>query len=199
MAEAVWFLGPTLEEPRQVEFMAALTRAAEAGELADADAAQTLSVAAEDGSSVEVGLVVAGLTCDRKFLAVAYEPGDDHGLPSLTSVWTAGLEPKTEFDDYDAPSGDDEEMWVSGVEATPTQCAEWAVAWWSRQLRRPVIRQEWDQPTSGWGADLLGRQRERVAVRWRLQNPEQDLDDRGTIKWWWLVRRRPAREVRERH
>lgn len=73
MAQTAWFLGPTLQDPRQVEFMAALTRAAEAGKLADVDAAQTLSVAADDGSSVDVGLVVPGLTCDRKFLAVTYE------------------------------------------------------------------------------------------------------------------------------
>lgn len=199
MAQSAWFLGPTLQDPRQVEFVAALIRAAEAGELADIDAAQTLSVVADDGSSVEVGLVVPGLTCDRKFLAVTYEPSDHHGLPSLTSVWTAGLTPKTEFDDYDAPSGDPGEMWVSGVEATPTQCAQWAIAWWSRQLRRPVIRQEWDQPKSGWGSGLLERQREGVAVRWQLEDPEQALDDRGTLIWWWLVRRPPAREVRERY
>lgn len=79
------------------------------GSSEQADAAQTSSVAADDGcqwsvdgSRVDVGLVVPGLTCDRKFLAVTYQPSDDHGLPSLTSFWTAELTPNTEFDDCQA-------------------------------------------------------------------------------------------------
>jgi len=199
MAQVGWFMGPTLQDPHQVEFVAALARACEAGIGADVDAARTSTVPADDGRSLQVGLEVPGLTCDRRILAVEYEPVGVEGLPSLNSFWTAGLAPKTELDDYDAPSGLAGEMWVSGVEATPTECAQWAVAWWSRQLRRPVIRQEWDEPKSAWRSDPAYRERQRVAARWRLEDPDQSLDDRGTFRWWWLVRRPPTRVVRERH
>lgn len=174
MAQSNWFLGPRLHEPRQAEFIEALTRAAEEGALADVDPAQTLSVSLDHGSGVVVGFEVPGLSCDRKLLEVTYEPRGEHGLPVLTSAWTAGVTPHTDLDDYEGPS-DDGALWVSGIEATSAQCAAWAMAWWSRQRRRPVTRREWDQPTSGFGSSVLGRQRESVAVEWRLENPEQEL------------------------
>lgn len=141
--------------------------------------------------------MVPSLTCERRYLLVSYEPGTDHGTPVLQSEWSSVVHLSTQPGAYDGPSSD-QDLWVSGVAATPTACADWVSAWFRLQLRRPVTRREWDQPASGPGAGLFGRRRESAAVQWWLSEPEQYLDDRGTFGRWRLTRQPPSREVRER-
>lgn len=195
----MWFDGPNLHDPGEQEFVEALTRAADAGALPGVDPGDTVSgpLSESMGQGVTVGLVVPKLTCERRWLLVSYEPGQDHGAPVLQSKWSSDAQLGTQPGAYDGPDRDSD-LWVSGIVAGPTVCAEWVSAWLGRQLRRPVTRREWDQPAAGPGASLFGRPRASAAVEWSLGEPEQYLASRGTFGRWRLTRQPPSREVRER-
>lgn len=194
-----WFNSPGLEDPRVVEFVAALTRAAVDGAFSDVVPGDSLlgPLSERDGPGVTVGLVVPGLTVKRRYVLVSYEPGADDETPVLQSGWSSSAQLDVPVGAYDGPSND-QDLWVGGIAAPPTLCAEWASAWFVRQLRRPVVRREWDQPESGRGAGLFGRRGESVAVEWWLTEPELYLEGRGTFGRWWLTRQPPSREIHER-
>ena len=144
---------------------------------------------------------VPSLTTERRYLCVFYDP-DVKGLPTLRSRWGSGpvdFNGDGDYDDCCGPPDEDTDLWVSGVEATPEQCGGWAAAWLERQLHRPVVRREWDAPTTGWST-LIPRRRPGSAalVEWALGDPKEVLNLRGDIPWDWLRRQPPTREVWER-
>jgi hypothetical protein len=182
----VWFDGPDLNEPRWRDFIVAMRHAAEGGAFPGVDPSDTGfdRLAGSSNPGVTIGLV-------------SYEPGPDKGAPMLQSGRDSEPTLATEPGAYDGPSSHND-LWVSGIDATPTECAAWVTSWISRQLQRPVIRREWDQPATGPGAGLLGRARTAAAIEWWLAEPEEYLDSRGTFGRWRLTRQPPAREVHER-
>lgn len=197
LPQTIWFSGATFEEPRKLEFLAALTAAAEGGAFLGVEPKATSSAVLDGGNGLLVALAVPRLTCERKLLRISFVPDEADRTPVLQSEWstlTTSLDPPGA---YDGPT-DDSDLWVSGIEATPTQCAAWVTAWIVRQLGRPVTRREWDRPTSGWGSISPTGVAGPVAVEWQLGTPEQHLDRRGTFVWWWLIRRPPSRETLER-
>lgn len=199
MTVTPWFDGPDLQEPREVEFVEALVQAASEGVFAGVNPPDTLRVTQPKGYSpgVMVGLVLPKVTCERRVVRVCYEAGDPWTPPMLQSDWSEGMYPRSPPGAYDGPTNDTD-LWVSGIAATPTACAEWVTAWFVAQLARPVVRREWDRPATGPGSTLLGQARQAVATEWYLTKPEEFLDSRGTFGRWGLIRRAPSREVGER-
>lgn len=194
-----WFDGPDLHDPAEILFVEALVRAASTGLFAGVSQQDTLRVAQPKGHNpgVMVGLVLPNLTCDRRVVRACYETGDGQTPPMLQSDWSEGMYPSRPPGAYDGPTNDTD-LWVSGISATPTVCAEWVTAWFVAQLARPVVRREWDRPATGPGTSLLGQAREAVAIEWYRTEPEEFLDSRGTFGRWGLTRRPPSREVHER-
>ena len=91
------------------------------------------------------------------------------------------------------------ELYVAGLEASPEQYGQWAAQWFKRQLRRKVVRREWDRPSSGSDSEPRSRTAAGpAAVRWIIYDPEHDLGSRGGLRWWRLMRQPPTREVVER-
>ena len=199
MAEASWFDGPGLDDPQELEFVEALVRAASAGSLAGVDPKDTYRDAQAKGygPGVRVGLVIPKLTCPHRVLRVSYEAGDRWTAPTLLSDWSDGINHRDPPGGYDGPSNDTD-LWVCGLFAPPSVCAGWVSAWFARQLSRPVVRREWDQPASGPGASVLGRARTSAAIQWPAAQPAELLDSRGTFGRWSLTRQPPSREIQER-
>lgn len=194
-----WFSGSELHDPREQEFVDALSKSAEAGAFPGVDPGDTVSgsLSKSSGKGITIGLRVPKLTCQRRWLVVSYEPGQDYGTPVLQSSWSADVQLDTPPGAYDGP-GSDNELWVTGIDARPSSCADWVSGWLERQLRRPVTRREWDQPAAGPGASWLRRPGPSAAVEWYLGEPDEFLADRGTFGRWRLTRRPPSREVSER-
>jgi len=122
----VWFYGPELRDPREFDFVGALTRAADEGAFPGVDPGDTAcgALSKEAGPGVTVCLAVPRLTCERRWLLVSYEPGTEYGTPVLQSEWSSVLDFSLQPGAYDGPRGDGE-LWVSGIAATPSACAEW--------------------------------------------------------------------------
>jgi len=203
LPQTTWFSGAAIDEPRELEFVAALSAAAEAGAFLGVGPKDTSSAVLDGGSGLLIGLAVPGLTCERRLLRVSFVPGDADETPVLRSEWSTQMTPLDPPGAYEAPGTyegptDGSDLWVSGIDATPAQCAAWVEAWMVRQLGRPVTRREWDRPTSGWGSIGPAGSPGPVAVEWQLGHPEGHLDSRGTFVWWWLVRRPPSRATLER-
>ena len=185
MAEALWFDGPGLDDPREVEFVEALVQAASAGSFAGVGPQDTLRAAQpkDYGPGVRVGLVIPKLTCRCRVVRASYEPGDEWTPPTLLSDWSDGMVSSDLVGGYDGPSNDTD-LWVPGIFAPPSVCAGWVSAWFKRQLARPVVRREWDQPASEPGASLLGRARKSAAIEWYVTEPDEYLGGRGTFGRW---------------
>jgi hypothetical protein len=194
-----WFLGPELHDLREREFVEALSKSAEAGAFPGVVPTNTVSgsLSESSGKGLTIGLAVPKLTCQRRWLVVSYEPGQDHETPVLQSSWSTDVQLDTQPGAYEGPSGDSD-LWVTGIDAGPSLCADWVSAWLGRQLRRPVTRREWDQPETGPGASWLRRPGPSAAVEWYLGDPDEFHADRGTFGRWRLTRQPPSREVRER-
>jgi hypothetical protein len=192
-----WFEGPAPAGSQATEFLRALAVDAVRGLLADAQPGDTSRTTLPSGyrDGVVVGLVLPGVTCRRRLLRVSFESGDEHRRPVLQSDWAEEMSessPPGAYEWNDAETN----LWVSGVVADPATFARWVGEWFAQQLARPVVRREWDRlGTRGAGrADV----RRAVVVEWRLGEPDQLLDDRGTFGRWGLMRQPPAREVHER-
>ena len=161
----------------------------------DVAAVDTLTTTAYDnrtGCMVEIRL--PNVTSRNRVLRVLYEPDDQ---PVLRSEWS------NDGYAFDRPEqvllGEAGEMFVAGLEASPEQYGEWAAQWFKRQLNRKVVRQEWDRPTQGLGpANSTRAGGDPVAVRGMVSDPERDLDSRGRLRWWRLMRQPPSRELVER-
>lgn len=122
-----------------------------------------------------VDVDVPGLAIRRRTLQVGYWTGGPLG-PALQGVWG---------DDYlldDHDGNDPEDLTVVGVRASHEEYAEWAAAWLLRQLKRPVVREEW----------LAGDR--VVATTWRLDDTGRVLARRGN-GFRRLMRRRADRVV----
>ena len=140
-----------------------------------------------DGLSAEIA--VPGLTCNVKFLRVAFNPtGRDE--PTLRGEWADG-------DWFDGPLGLANDLVVNGIDAPPAQYARWAAEWLRGQLSRSIVRQEWDeQPTSFFGPRPGVP---RVASRrWVFGDGEDVLDQNGSWFGRSLFKRPPDRVVTER-
>lgn len=86
------------------------------------------------------------------------------GGPVLQGSWT--VEHRGWCHDGDNP----ENLTVIGVMAAPEQYAAWASAWLVRQLRRPVVHEQWTRGTRV------------VSERWRLADSGEVLHQRrGTL------------------
>ncbi|WP_204912463.1 hypothetical protein [Microlunatus spumicola] len=200
-APAAWFAAEEVVDERTHEFVATVAAAAASWTFTDlvpGDTSSTLGPPGAGAREVAVHVRVPGLTTERRFLQVFYDP-DVGGLPTLTSRWGSGPAELTGYEDCCGPPDEDTDLWVSGVEATAEQCGRWAAAWLERQLCRPVVRREWDAPATGWST-LIPRRRpgSPALVEWTVGDPEGALDLRGEIPWDWLRRQPPTREVRER-
>ncbi|MEW2477669.1 hypothetical protein AB0875_28225 [Micromonospora gifhornensis] len=136
----------------------------------------------EDDTSSQVWLAplyvdvdVPGLTIRRRTLQVGYWTNGPFGQ-ALHGVWG---------DDYlldDHDGNDPENLTVVGVRASHENYAQWAAAWLLRQLKRPVVREEW----------LTG---DRVAAAtWRLDDTGRVLARHGN-GFRRLMRRRADRVV----
>ncbi|GAB2586726.1 hypothetical protein [Microlunatus antarcticus] len=193
VGSAQWFAGDEPTEAREQAFVEALRVVASTWSFTDLDAAHTSTAANEIGRLVEVK--VPSLTTSRRTLRILYDVDVD-GPPALQSEWTAFGYP-FEGPGYEQPDPETD-LWVSGVDASPQQFGAWAGLWFERQLRRPVRRVEWDRPASGLSTLIPGSTSEPAFVRWMIDNPQQQLDERGGLKWWWLQHQPPSREVWER-
>lgn len=190
---AQWFRGDEPTDPREVAFVEALRAAAAAWTFVDLEPVATSTAADEVGRLVEVR--VPALTTSRRTLRVLYDV-DVAGPPALQSEWTSFAYP---FEGSGCEHPDpDTDLWLSGVDASPQQCGTWVASWFERQLRRPVRRLEWDRPSSGLSTLIPGSGRAPAFVRWMVHEPEQQLDERGGLRWWWLQHQAPSREVWER-
>ena len=123
---------PTVRPPEQ-EFVESLSRAAEAGDFPGVRPDDTVSgsLAESSAGGITVGLAVPNLTCRRRWLLVSYEPGHDHGTPVLQSAGQQMPCSTAQVGAYDGPSNDNE-LWVSGIDAGPSLCAEWVAGWLGR-------------------------------------------------------------------
>lgn len=71
------------------------------------------------------------------------------------------------WDEYDEQ--DPEHLHVDATALTPERAAEVAAGWLARQLRRPLVRQEWDRRALG------------PALRWVLTDTGTVLGSRGRV------------------
>ncbi len=83
---------------------------------------------------------VAFLYPDRRELGRAVRRLLDHGI-AVDHATDHGGTVAVYLDDHDG--NDPECLTVIGVDASPEQHATWAAQWLLRQLRRPVVREEW--------------------------------------------------------
>ncbi|TYP89033.1 hypothetical protein [Blastococcus xanthinilyticus] len=139
--------------------------------------------AADIGLPLYIDIDVPGLSELRRPLQVGFWTGGPSAGRSggyvLQGVWGDDHP----LDDHDGNSP--ECLTVIGVDATPEQHATWAAEWLLRQLRRPVVREDWLRD---------GRV---VAATWRLSDTGTVLARQGSSPRR-LLRRAPDRvtEVR---
>jgi len=188
-----WFDGDDPTDARELTFLESVRAAAGTWGFDDLRPEGTAtSIDVEDGGLV-VEVRVPHLSSERRTLRVAYDV-DAGGRPSLVSGWTSAHA----FEDCCCGGPDaDVDLYVVGVDADPEQCGRWAAAWFARQLRRPVVRREWDRPRTGLTTLLPGPATGPAYVEWTVADPDRPLDAHGGL-WSWLARRPAAREVRER-
>lgn len=193
----VWFGGDLSSDDRQRRFVQTVASAALTWGFDDVVTDHTSARSAyDDGSGRLVEVLIPGLTTSRRILRVLYEPEPDPmSCPVLQSEWTADA---YEFDrpDFEAPD-EETELWVTGVNASPEQCGRWAADWFERQLRRPVVRREWDRPSSGLSTLVPWPSSGPAYAVWTIRQPDRYLDSKG-LTWGWLDRRPASREVVER-
>jgi hypothetical protein len=98
---------------------------------------------------------------------------------------------------FDGPE-DASGLFVSGVAASAEQCALWTAEWLERQLRRPVVRREWDRPVSGASRLLPAHSKSVAVVEWWFSDTEEMLSTTGSLAWSWLTKKSPSRQTMER-
>lgn len=179
---AQWFAGADGRNESEVRFLAAMRDAAHEWSVQDLRPGDTGALSGMTPLMVLVD--VPGLPSGvMRVLQVAYwtdgpwiEPS---GCGGLQGTWGG----QYLLDDYDA--ADSENLTVVGVDAQPEAFATWAVEWLIRQLRRPVLREEW--LTAG----------EISAAVWRLTDTGRILGREGaSLKR--ALKRPPDRSLRAR-
>lgn len=197
MRNSDWFQRSPTQHEQNDDFLAALADSAASWTFPDLTADDTSADSDQGDGLLVVEVKVPGLTSKRGNLRVGYR-ADAGGRPALRSDWSQWPESFDENDDSFGAPDEETELWVSGIDATPEQCGVWAAAWFERQLRRRVVRREWDRPTSGLGTLIPADGTGPVAVEWLIESPHGVFDSRGGFTWWWLMRRPPSRTVVER-
>lgn len=188
-----WFDGRRPTDEGERTFLEALRTAARAWSFADLRPEDTSAGGEESGCLVEIRVPLLTTSC--RILRVCYAVDEEDSL-SLQSEWT-GFDEPFEGLGYESPDPETD-LWVTGVEASPEQCALWSAAWFERQLRRPVKRREWDRPESGWSTLIPGSTTRPAYVESTAYQPERALDRQGGLRWWWLEHQPPSREIWER-
>jgi hypothetical protein len=168
-----WFAGAEGRSRPEARFLDAVREAAEDQTLNGLDPGATSAVLCE----------VPGVPVGAKVLQVAFwtegpwiEPS---GTPGLQGVWRD----QHMLDNY--KTDDPECLTVVGVRADPENFGVWAADWLERQLRRPVVRDEW----------LAGN--EVVATTWLLEDTGRVLGREG-FRVNRIRRRAPDRRTRVR-
>jgi hypothetical protein len=103
-----WFDGPSQDDSRELEFVAALARAAVEGAFPGVEPDGTMLglLAKPEGAGIAVSLTVPGLSSSRRHLIVSYEPGPVNGTPVLQSEWSSSTQLSVQPGAYDGPSSD---------------------------------------------------------------------------------------------
>lgn len=174
--------------PRR-EFVMAVRAIAQTWSLSNLSVAPSATGHYEYGAGHIIEVDLPGVTCSRRFLRVIYTPAQADGR-LLDSEWADRYI-------FDGPE-DPHRLLVHGVAASPAQSGEWAASWIESQLRRPVVRREWDRPEAGLARLLPAASKKVAAIKWYLTDTNELLDGRQGLIWWGLVRRPPSREVEER-
>lgn len=188
MANFAWFDDDPPQHDPQRAFVQALERLADRWRFDDLYPEHSSSSSWIDGTGIFVELQLPGLTCDRLRLRALYSPVS-HREPLLKAEWG---------DDYLFDGVVTEGLVVNGVDASPEECASWTAAWFERQLRRPIVRREWDRPTSGL-ARLLPSHTECLAVvEWWFGDTEEHLWSTRGFGWSRLTKTSPSRRIEER-
>jgi hypothetical protein len=153
-----WFGGVPGHDDAEAAFLEHLRREAGGWDVEDVSPALTSSVYI--GLPLYADIDVPGLAEPARPLQVGFWTGGPWAGRSggyvLQGVWGDDHP----LDDHDG--NDPECLTVIGVDASPQQHATWAAEWLLRQLRRPVVREEWL------------RDGQVVASTWRLS-------DTGTV------------------
>lgn len=141
-----------------------------------------------DESDCFVELEIPGLSFDDLRLRALYSP-DNRRQPLLQAEWgEAHL-----FD-----GGPIDGLFVTGIDALPEQCASWTATWFEQQLQRPIVRREWDRPTSG-PARILPSHTPSVAVtEWQFSDTGECLWSTSAVVWSHLMKTPPSRVIEER-
>jgi hypothetical protein len=191
-----WFSGAASADERDNRFILAVAAAALnwTTDLSPHDTSTRPATDEGAGAGRLVEIRLPQLTTPCRILRVLYDL-DVAGRPTLQSEWTASPKPFEHL--YELPD-EETDLWVQGVEAAPEQCGDWAAAWFERQLRRPVLRREWDRPRSGVSTLIPGSFDAPALVEWTALQPDQSLDTQGGLPWDWLKYRPPSREILER-
>lgn len=182
-SDAQWFSPGGATSAAGDAFMHALRGAAHAWSFNDLSADATHI----DGLTAEIA--VPGLTCDVRYLRVAYDPTDGDE-PTLRGEWA------NEYW-FDGPTGAVQDLIVNGIDASPVQYGQWAADWFHRQLSRTVVRQEWEEQATPLFGARPGAPRV-ASRRWIIGGGDDVLDQNGSWFGRSLLKRPPDRVVTER-
>lgn len=188
MPTGVWFDGETPRTEQGAGFLARLRAEAATSRFTGLETSQTSTWPYLDGQMIEA--TVPGLTGPRHILRVLYCPAAARNPLLQAELGDDHL--------FDAEPDNPSHLLVSGVRASAEQCAGWAADWLETQLRRPVVRREWDRPPGRLAAMLPAVDGNIAAVEWWFANPDERVDYRGSLVWWRLMKRPADREVIER-
>jgi hypothetical protein len=163
----IWFAGGEGRTPTERSFLARLRR--------EASTWSQVGIAPQNTSAVALGIdVPLSVHVDIPHLPVTWptlhtlqvtfwegqEWAAPVGGPVLQGSWTV------DHRAWDHDGDDPENLTVIGVVAEPEQHAAWASAWLVRQLRRPVVHEQWTR-----GTRVVGE-------RWRLADSGEVLHQR---------------------
>ena len=134
-----WFGGVPGRGDAKAAFLEQLRR--EANGWYQEDVTPSLTSSLYIGQPLYADIDVPGLTEPARQLQVGFWRGGPWGGQSGGYVLQGAWGDDHPLDDHDG--NDPECLTVIGVQATPESHATWAAQWLLRQLRRPVVREEW--------------------------------------------------------
>lgn len=184
-----WFAGSLPPADPLRECVVALRETARRWNFDDLSPENTSTYALGVGWLVEVE--VPGLTCETRYLRAwfgvdevgrirrDYELGADYILDGLTTS------PET-------------------FAGSATESGQQAAAWLESQLRRPIVRHEWDRPHGFFWSLIPTLEGDLIAREWRYDDDDDDEGDRWIELearfWWWrrLTQEPSSRQIQER-
>lgn len=186
--DGVWFNGDAPVEGLLADFLDQVRARVTTHRLVDLSPSATTTWTFLKGQLIEA--TVPGLTCPRHTLRVLYNPSDPQAPLLEGELGDEHL--------FDAGPDDLSQLMIRGLEASAEQCARWAVDWLEAQLRRPVVRREWDRPPVALAPILPTVSGNIAAVEWWFTDADEGISYRESLIWWRLVKRPPDREIIER-